>query len=139
MAIGCAVAMVVQRNPLYSAIALIGVFIVARLFVRDAGCAIHCGVQVIVYAGAIMVSGSVRDHAAECREEERQPLRLRALIPIAVTLAADLLCRDCLHYLLCAGFAGFAENVSDVGLTSSIGGGLFTHTCCRLRSPRFCC
>jgi len=55
MAIGCALAMVAQRNPLYSAISLIGVFIsLACLYVMLAAPFI-AAVQVIVYAGAIMV------------------------------------------------------------------------------------
>ena len=55
LAIGCALAMVAQRNPLYSAISLIGVFIsLACLYVMLAAPFI-AAVQVIVYAGAIMV------------------------------------------------------------------------------------
>jgi NADH-quinone oxidoreductase subunit J len=88
MAIGCAVAMVVQRNPLYSAIALIGVFIaLACLYVMLAAPFI-AAVQVIVYAGAIMVLVVFVIMLLNVEEEERQPLRLRALIPIAVVLAA---------------------------------------------------
>ena len=55
MAIGCALALVAQRNPLYSAISLVGVFIsLACLYVMLAAPFI-AAVQVIVYAGAIMV------------------------------------------------------------------------------------
>ena len=36
LAVGCAIAMVAQRNPLYSAISLIGVFISLGGFTRDA-------------------------------------------------------------------------------------------------------
>ncbi|HSV33736.1 MAG TPA: NADH-quinone oxidoreductase subunit J, partial [Pyrinomonadaceae bacterium] len=55
MAIGCAISMVAQRNPLYGAISLIGVFIsLACLYVTLAAPFI-AAVQVIVYAGAIMV------------------------------------------------------------------------------------
>src|SRR5688572_16125309 len=55
LAIGCAIAMVSQSNPLYSAISLIGVFIaLASLYVMLAAPFI-AAVQVIVYAGAIMV------------------------------------------------------------------------------------
>ena len=55
LAIGSAIAMVSQRNPLYSAISLIGVFIaLASLYVTLAAPFI-AAVQVIVYAGAIMV------------------------------------------------------------------------------------
>jgi NADH-quinone oxidoreductase subunit J len=55
MAVGCAISMVAQRNPLYGAISLIGVFIsLACLYVTLAAPFI-AAVQVIVYAGAIMV------------------------------------------------------------------------------------
>ncbi len=55
MAIGCAISMVAQRNPLYSAVSLVGVFIsLACLYVMLSAPFI-AAVQVIVYAGAIMV------------------------------------------------------------------------------------
>ena len=55
LAIGCAIGMVAQRNPLYSAISLIGVLLsLACLYVMLAAPFI-AAVQVIVYAGAIMV------------------------------------------------------------------------------------
>ncbi len=55
VAIGCAIGVVSQSNPLYSAISLIGVFIsLASIYVTLAAPFI-AAVQVIVYAGAIMV------------------------------------------------------------------------------------
>src|SRR5687767_15650291 len=64
IAIGCAVAMVAQRNPLYSAISLIGVLLsLACLYVMLAAPFI-AAVQVIVYAGAIMVLRS-EEHTSE--------------------------------------------------------------------------
>src|ERR1044072_4666973 len=91
LAIGCATSMIVQRNPLYSAISLIGVFIsLACLYVMLAAPFI-AAVQVIVYAGAIMVLVVFVIMLLNVEEEERKPLRLRALIPIAVALAAVLI------------------------------------------------
>ncbi len=90
MAIGCAVAMVVQRNPLYSAISLIGVFIsLACLYVMLAAPFI-AAIQVIVYAGAIMVLVMFVIMLLNVEEEARRPLRLTYLIPIGVLLAAVL-------------------------------------------------
>src|SRR5213079_2174311 len=90
LAIGCALAMVAQRNPLYSAISLIGVFIsLAGLYVTLAAPFI-AAVQVIVYAGAIMVLVVFVIMLLNVEDEERQPLRLRALVPIAIGLAAIL-------------------------------------------------
>ncbi|MBE7516968.1 MAG: NADH-quinone oxidoreductase subunit J [Chloracidobacterium sp.] len=54
-AIACAVSMVYHRNPLYSAISLVGVFIaLASIYVLLAAPFIGV-VQILVYAGAIMV------------------------------------------------------------------------------------
>jgi NADH-quinone oxidoreductase subunit J len=131
LAIGCAVSMVAQRNPLYSAISLIGVFIsLACLYVMLAAPFI-AAVQVIVYAGAIMVLVVFVIMLLNVEEEERRPLRLRYLVPTAITLAALLIAE--------ATFIIYAANenerspapvrdlsTSDVGLTSAIGKGLFT-------------
>jgi NADH-quinone oxidoreductase subunit J len=55
VAIGCAASVVFQRNPLYSAISLIGVFIsLACIYVTLASPFI-AATQILVYAGAIMV------------------------------------------------------------------------------------
>ena len=77
LAIGSAISMVAQRNPLYSAISLIGVFIsLACLYVMLAAPFI-AAVQVIVYAGAIMVLVVFVIMLLNVEEEERRPLRLR--------------------------------------------------------------
>jgi NADH-quinone oxidoreductase subunit J len=60
-------------------------------------------------------------------EEERQPLRLRSLAPIAVGLAAVLFAEAAfIIFFVQASPATPTRNISDVGLTSSIGAGLFT-------------
>ena len=127
MAVGCAISMVAQRNPLYGAISLIGVFIsLACLYVTLAAPFI-AAVQVIVYAGAIMVLVVFVIMLLNVEEEERQPLRMRSLIPIAVGLAAVLFAEAVfIIFFVQASPATPTRNVSDVGLTSSIGAGLFT-------------
>jgi NADH-quinone oxidoreductase subunit J len=127
MAVGCAVSMVAQRNPLYSAISLIGVFIsLACLYVTLAAPFI-AAVQVIVYAGAIMVLVVFVIMLLNVEEEERQPLRLGSLAPIAVGLAAVLFAEAAfIIFFVQASPATPTRNISDVGLTSSIGAGLFT-------------
>lgn len=127
MAIGCAISMVVQRNPLYGAISLIGVFIsLACLYVTLAAPFI-AAVQVIVYAGAIMVLVVFVIMLLNVEDEERQPLRLRALVPIAIGLAAVLFAEAAFIIFFVHTSAGTpTTNISDVGLTSSIGAGLFT-------------
>jgi NADH-quinone oxidoreductase subunit J len=127
MAIGCAIAVVAQRNPLYGAISLIGVFVsLACLYVTLAAPFI-AAVQVIVYAGAIMVLVVFVIMLLNVEDEERQPLRLRSLVPIAVGLGAILFAEAAfVIYFVQASPATPTRNISDVGLTSSIGAGLFT-------------
>jgi NADH-quinone oxidoreductase subunit J len=126
MAVGCAISMVAQRNPLYSAISLIGVFIsLACLYVTLAAPFI-AAVQVIVYAGAIMVLVVFVIMLLNVEEEER-PTRLRALIPIAVGLAAILFAEAAfIIFFVQTSASTPTRNVSNIGLTSSIGAGLFT-------------
>src|SRR5882724_2204509 len=119
MAIGCAISMVAQRNPLYGAISL------ACLYVTLAAPFI-AAVQVIVYAGAIMVLVVFVIMLLNVEEEER-PARLRSLVPIAVVLAAVLFAEAAfIIYFVEASPSTPTRNISDVGLTSSIGAGLFT-------------
>jgi NADH-quinone oxidoreductase subunit J len=127
MAIGCAVSMVAQRNPLYSAISLIGVFIsLACLYVTLAAPFI-AAVQVIVYAGAIMVLVVFVIMLLNVEEEERSPLRLRSLVPVAISLAAVLFAEAAfIIFFVNASPQTPTQNISDVGLTRSIGTGLFT-------------
>jgi NADH-quinone oxidoreductase subunit J len=127
LAIGCAIAMVAQRNPLYSAISLIGVFIsLASLYVMLAAPFI-AAVQIIVYAGAIMVLVVFVIMLLNVEEEDHISLRPRYLVPAAIVMAAML-------FSLAAFIIFFVgdsrstpvTNTSDVGLTMSIGTGLFT-------------
>src|SRR5204862_3278800 len=91
MAIGCAISMVAQRNPLYGAISLIGVFIsLACLYVMLAAPFI-AAVQVIVYAGAIMVLVVFVIMLLNVEEEQRRRARLHFLVPAAIVLAAVLI------------------------------------------------
>jgi NADH-quinone oxidoreductase subunit J len=127
MAVGCAISMVAQRNPLYSAISLIGVFIsLACLYVTLAAPFI-AAVQVIVYAGAIMVLVVFVIMLLNVEDEERKPVRLRSLVPIGIGLAAVLFAETAFIIFFVQASPGTpTRNVSDVGLTSSIGAGLFT-------------
>ncbi len=135
LAVGCAISMVAQRNPLYSAISLIGVFIsLACLYVTLAAPFI-AAVQVIVYAGAIMVLVVFVIMLLNVEHEEPRALRLRSLVPIAVGLAAMLFAEAAfvIFFVQTPATTSTRGNLisetccaSDVGLTSSIGAGLFT-------------
>ena len=127
MAVGCAISMVAQRNPLYSAISLIGVFISLACLYVTLSAPFIAAVQVIVYAGAIMVLVVFVIMLLNVDQAERQPRRLRSLVPIAVGLAAVLFAEAVfMIFFVQASPATPAHNVSNVGLTSSIGTGLFT-------------
>src|ERR1044071_1554444 len=55
LAIACAVSMVYHKNPLYSAISLIGVFLSLSCIYITLAAPFIAAVQVLIYAGAIMV------------------------------------------------------------------------------------
>lgn len=127
LAIGCAVAVVAQRNPLYSAISLIGVFVsLACLYVMLAAPFI-AAVQVIVYAGAIMVLVVFVIMLLNVEHEERRRTRLGFLVPAAVVLAGILVAEAAfIIYFVEASPTKPTTSASDTGLTSSIGAALFT-------------
>ena len=130
MAIGCAIAMVSQTNPLYSAISLIGVFIsLASIYVTLAAPFI-AAVQIIVYAGAIMVLVIFVIMLLNVEHAEPRRRRLKFLVPLAVGMAGIFLAETAfiLYSVQTADdrLPGSVSNISNVGLTRSIGAGLFT-------------
>ena len=130
LAVGAAVSMVVQRNPLYSAISLVFVFMaLAGLYLLLAAPFI-AAIQVIVYAGAIMVLVIFVIMLLNVEEEEqRLRPRLRLLVPAAVLMAAVLFAESAfiLYFVHDAGAEGAqAATPATTGLTASVGAGLFT-------------
>ena len=127
LALGCAIAMVAQRNPLYSAISLIGVLLsLACLYVMLAAPFI-AAVQVIVYAGAIMVLIIFVIMLLNVEVEERRRQRLAFLVPTAIGLATILIGEAAfILYSVQASPPTLPGGNSDIGLTHSIGEGLFT-------------
>jgi NADH-quinone oxidoreductase subunit J len=128
LALGCAISMVAQRNPLYSAISLIGVFIALASLYLTLAAPFIAAVQVIVYAGAIMVLVVFVIMLLNIEEEERRPLRMRYLVPVAIALAAVLVAEASfiLFYVQTNPATPHGPINSDVGLTAQIGTGLFT-------------
>lgn len=55
LAIACALSMVYHRNPLYSAISLVGVFVALSCIYVTLAAPFIAAVQILIYAGAIMV------------------------------------------------------------------------------------
>lgn len=127
LALGCAISLVAQRNPLYCAISLIGVFVsLAGLYILLAAPFI-AAVQVIVYAGAIMVLVIFVIMLLNVEEEERRPSNWR-FISAAIVLGAILFAEAAfvLFFVGTPRSVQLATEAPTVGLTASIGTGLFT-------------
>jgi NADH-quinone oxidoreductase subunit J len=126
LAVGCAFSVVYQRNPLYSAISLIGVFLsLACLYVTLAAPFI-AAVQVIVYAGAIMVLVVFVIMLLNVEEEEHRITRLKYLLPTALFLGIILLGQIAYVISQIKTDKNIKLSQSTVGVTDSIGTGLFT-------------
>jgi NADH-quinone oxidoreductase subunit J len=119
--------MVSQSNPLYSAISLIGVFIsLASLYVTLAAPFI-AAVQVNVYAGAIMVLVIFVIMLLNVEHSEPRRRRLKFLLPLAIGMAGILIAETAfILYSVQTSGNRLPGNTSNVGLTHSIGEGLFT-------------
>ena len=126
LAIGCALALVAQRNPLYSAISLIGVFLALSCLYVTLAAPFIAAVQVIVYAGAIMVLVVFVIMLLNVEAEERRRTRLGYLVPLAVLLAAVLIGEVAFILYSVPATLDQPPGPSNVGLTMSIGVGLFT-------------
>src|ERR1041385_885113 len=127
LAIGSAIAMVSQRNPLYSAISLIGVFIALAAIYVTLAAPFIAAVQVIVYAGAIMVLVIFVIMLLNVEHEEPRRRRLGFLVPSALVMAAILIAEAAfILYSVQTTQPSGPHILSDVGLTHSIGEGLFT-------------
>lgn len=127
LAIGCAIGVVSQSNPLYSAISLIGVFVaLASLYVTLAAPFI-AAVQVIVYAGAIMVLVIFVIMLLNVEHSEPRRRRLKFLLPLSIAMAGILIGETAfILYSVNSNPHALPAATSDVGLTHSIGEGLFT-------------
>ncbi len=126
LAVGSAIAMVAQRHPLYSAIALIGVFMAFAGFYILLAAPFIAAVQVIVYAGAIMVLVVFVIMLLNVEEEVRRPRRLKFLIPAAI-LGAFILLAQAAFIISSVGETPVRDAaLSQIGITKSIGTGLFT-------------
>ena len=83
--------------------------------------------QVIVYAGAIMVLVIFVIMLLNVEHSEPRRKRLKFLVPVAIGMAAILIAETAfILYSVQTSENKLAGNISDVGLTHSIGAGLFT-------------
>ena len=98
LAIACAISMVYHKNPLYSAISLVGVFISLSCIYVTLAAPFIAAVQILIYAGAIMVL--VVFVIMLLNLDEDKPLnRLRYLYALGGGLGRDLACADIFYFL----------------------------------------
>lgn len=130
LAVGSALSVVFQKNPLYSAISLIGVFIaLAALYVTLASPFI-AATQIIVYAGAIMVLVVFVIMLLNVEEDIFTVKRLRSLTAIGAIMGLALAAQAI--FIFAAVNRGVQVNGSTattnptMGATQRIGEEMFT-------------
>ena len=126
LAIACAILMVYHKNPLYSAVSLVGVFVALSCIYVTLAAPFIAAVQVLIYAGAIMVL--VVFVIMLLNLEDDKPLnRLRYLYGVGAGLGVVLLAQTLFVFyaVLRAPNHVIAENET-VGETLSIGSSMYT-------------
>ncbi|MEP6703642.1 MAG: NADH-quinone oxidoreductase subunit J [Acidobacteriota bacterium] len=125
-AIACAISTVYHRNPLYSAISLVGVFISLSCIYVTLAAPFIAAVQVLIYAGAIMVL--VVFVIMLLNLDEDKPLnRLRYLYVVGGVLGLILLGQTFfIFYAVLKAPQHEVNNSETVGKTMSIGQGMYT-------------
>src|SRR4029079_2417992 len=126
LAIACAFLMVVHKNPLYSAISLIGVFIALSCIYVTLAAPFIAAVQVLIYAGAIMVL--VIFVILLLNLDEDRPLnRLKYLYGVGAGLGLVLLVQTLFIFYAVARTPNQGIKVNEsVGKTLSIGAAMYS-------------
>lgn len=126
LAIACSILMVYHKNPLYSAISLIGVFIALACIYVLLAAPFIAAVQVLVYAGAIMVLVIFVIMLLNL-EEDKQLTRLRYLYLVGVFLGLALLVQTFfIYHAVIKTPNQKPEQEATAGLTLNIGRAMFT-------------
>ena len=125
-AIACAVSMVYHKNPLYSAISLVGVFISLSCIYVTLAAPFIAAVQILIYAGAIMVL--VVFVIMLLNLDEDKPLnRLRYLYALGGGLGLILLAQTFFIFYAVMKAPKHVVNADEtVGKTMSIGTAMYT-------------
>jgi len=126
LAIACAISMVYHKNPLYSAISLIGVFISLSCVYVTLAAPFIAAVQVLIYAGAIMVL--VVFVILLLNLDDDRPLdRLKYLYGIGAGLGLVLLVQTLFIFYAVARTPNQGIKVNEsVGKTLSIGAAMYS-------------
>ena len=126
LAIACAISMVYHKNPLYSAISLIGVFVALSCVYVTLAAPFIAAVQVLIYAGAIMVL--VIFVIMLLNLDDDRPLnRLRYLYAVGAGLGLILLVQTFfIFYAVMRAPQHGVQMDESVGKTLSIGSSMYT-------------
>ena len=126
LAIACAMSVVYQRNPLYSAVSLIGVFLSLACVYVILAAPFIAAVQILVYAGAIMVLVVFVIMLLNLEEEDTVN-RLRYLYAVGGGLGLILLVQTLfVFYAVSRAPKQEVDESVTVGKTLSIGTAMYT-------------
>lgn len=126
LAIACAISLVYHKNPLYSAISLVGVFIALSCLYVTLAAPFIAAVQILIYAGAIMVL--VVFVIMLLNLDDDKPLnRLRYLYAVGGGLGLILLAQTFfVFYAVSRKPNQYIETDETVGKTLNIGSAMYT-------------
>ena len=126
LAIACAISLVYHKNPLYSAISLIGVLISLACIYITLAAPFIAAVQILIYAGAIMVL--VIFVIMLLNLDEDRPLnRLRYLYAVGGGLGLVLLVQTFfIFYAVMRAPKQVVNEEETVGKTLTLGAGMYT-------------
>lgn len=125
LAIACAISLVYHKNPLYSAISLVGVFISLACIYVTLAAPFIAAVQILVYAGAIMVL--VVFVIMLLNLDDDKPLNsLRYLYAVGAVLGITLLAQTFFIFYAVSKAPNTPVEKSEAGLTMNIGKAMYT-------------
>ena len=125
-AIMCAISMVYHKNPLYSAMSLVGVFIALSCIYVSLAAPFIAAVQVLIYAGAVMVLVVFVIMLLNLDEQDRDN-RLRYLYAVGGGLGVLLLAQTFfIFYAVMRAPQQASDQAVTAGKTLSIGESMYT-------------
>jgi NADH-quinone oxidoreductase subunit J len=130
IAVGCALNILLQRNPLYSALSLIGTLVSLSALYLTVRAQFIAAIQIVVYAGAIMVLFIFVIMLLNVPKSQPQIEKQKGLRYLAIPFAGALIAET--FYVLrlvparVLPAVAAADSDKAVGTTWSIGTGLFT-------------
>jgi NADH-quinone oxidoreductase subunit J len=124
-AIGCACSLVYHRNPLYSAISLIGVFIALACIYVTLAAPFIAVTQILVYAGAIMVLVVFVIMLLNL-DDDKWVNNLKYLYGVGVGLGLVLMAQTLFVYYAVKKNPQASVPQPDTGMTQNIGLAMYT-------------